>query len=266
MGRNVLELKSGHAYSGSIDTIKRSLQENGYDFEPWFCDTILQEELLKNKAFWRFAKSRKGYVPVDKIVGCYHGHIEQGKTWLQAFHDLDDTIFLDQQEFRDFVASQETSEIGGSITLHQYGEQYYFISSGRHRILNSKFLHIPEIFCSEINEYTFNSEAFSLYSRIKALDPKAELKDGSIRQPVSASYHGVQLFVPLTDRAVSFMEESIDKAEKILSIPVYRRIYSWIHPVEKVYKDFISINLHREDDWNKLVPSLVYKELHTRKM
>lgn len=46
-------------------------------------------------------------------------------------------------------------------------------------------------------------------------------------------------------------------AEKILSIPVYRRIYSWIHPVEKVYKDFISINLHREDDWNKLVPSLV---------
>lgn len=266
MGRNILELKTESIFSESSDVVRLSLQEKGYEFESWFCDPIPQEQDLENKAFWSFSGSRSGIVPLDKIVGCDHGHIEHGETWIEAFENLNDSTFLDQQEFREFIAEQETSGLGEPITLHQYGDEYYFIYSGRHRILNSKFLHIPEIFCSEINEYTFNSEAFSLYSRIKALDPKAELKDGSIRQPVSASYHGVQLFVPLTDRAVSFMEESIDKAEKILSIPVYRRIYSWTHPVKKVYKDFISINLHREDDWNKLVPSLVYKELHANKM
>jgi len=124
MSRNILELKTESVFSRNPEEVKRTLSDMGYDFESWFCDIILQENDIENKEFWHYSHSRAGYVPVDKIIGCYHGHISPGNSWLDAFENLNDPCYLDQQEFRDFIANQEFSPIGESITLHQYGDKY----------------------------------------------------------------------------------------------------------------------------------------------
>lgn len=224
--QNVLEIKQINLSNMSIENVKTYMKEGGYDCRDWYFNQVyLPNQLLENLQFWRPLSEYVDYVRPHDVIGHNHGSVPKEINWITLLscpeRNRSDT---DVNSVLKMLLEQDNLPSNSLIHLEKYGDKYFF-SEGRHRMVQAKFLEVEKIRCL-VSEYIFDEHAYNLFCRIQS---KAKiLKEDNWRPdlPVNATVEGIQFVIPVEDKAVEVLEQSIMKAHRIARIPLYRRYYT----------------------------------------
>ena len=225
--RNILEIKL-HCLAGiSQEEIKAFLEDNGYEWKDWYFDPVCTpSQIIENYPFWKETSECTDNIRPCDVIGHHHGSISENTDWITLLscpkrHKYD----TDPQSVLSLLKEQVNipGDSDGLILLEKYGTQY-FISMGRHRMVQAKFLKIETVHC-RVKEFVFDKEVYDLYCRIQARATIIEEERWKLGQPVKAILDSITFEIPLTEEAVAFFERSIETAQELSQKPIRRWLY-----------------------------------------
>lgn len=224
--QNILELKKTCLAGMSQEEIKAYLKDNGYEWKDWYFDIVYTPgRIVDNIQFWKVSSEYVSNIRPDEVIGHNHGSISDDYDWITLLSCLERwNNDIDADAITNMLKEQENLPTGSLIHLEKYGN-FYFFCEGRHRMVQAKFLEVEKVRCL-VSEYIFDEHAYNLFCRIQS---KANiLKEDNWRPdlPVNATVEGIQFVIPLEDKAVEVLEQSIMNAHRIARIPLYRRYYT----------------------------------------
>lgn len=239
------------------------LANNDYEVKDWYFDEVFTpDEIVNNVKFWRESRRYVDDIKPGEVIGHHHGSLNEKSDWITLLstpkrHKSD----IDADSIFQMLKNQNQIPEGSLVHLEKYGDHYFFCE-GRHRMVQAKFLEVEKVRCL-VSEYIFDEHAYNLFCRIQS---KANiLKEDNWRPdlPVNATVGGIQFIIPLEDKAVEVLEQSITKAHRIARIPLYRRYYTLRKgDGDNPYQCF---NLKFSQSTEKIVSALVYRFRKTGK-
>lgn len=263
--RNILEIKQ-HCFAGtSTDKIKTFLQNNGYDCKEWYFDDVRTKlHVLHDlhfqtnnqtdvtnisilSKFWKEIKTGTDDIRLADIVGHNHGSITSKCNWITLLSCLQRNKFdTNSENIRQLLINQKEIPDDSDCIIHleKYG-QYYLFRTGRHRVVQAKFLEVETIHC-RVTEYIFDNEAYNLFLRINEVATINDIERWIIDSPIKGNIGKVYFDIPLSEMAIKTLEQVIQKTKKISESPVQRLFYSMNCKTVNNYFDLRKTNSPKE--------------------
>lgn len=223
--RNILEIKQKCLAGMCQEEIKAYLKDNGYEWKDWYFDTVYTPgRIVDNIQFWEASSEYVSNIRQDEVIGHNHGSISGDYDWITHLSCLKRWNYdTDAEAILKMLKEQDNLPNSSLIHLEKYGS-FYFFSEGRHRMVQSKFLELDTVRC-RITEYVFDQHTYDLFCRIQEKATILEMDRWRLGLPIKAKLNNLSFEIPLTDIAVEFFEQAIQKAKKISRVPVFRRFY-----------------------------------------
>ena len=201
----------------SQEEIRAYLKDNGYEWKDWYFDPVYTpSQIIENYPFWKASSEYIDNIRPCDVIGHHHGSISDNTNWITLLscpkrHKYD----TDPQSVLSMLKDQVNipDGIGGLILLEKYGP-LYFISMGRHRMVQAKFLEIETVHC-RVQEFVFDKETYDLYCRILKKTTIIEQDRWRLGLPVKAQFDSITFEIPLTENAVGIFKQAIQTARDL---------------------------------------------------
>lgn len=262
MKRNILELRSEDIdFYKSYYEIKEQIESMGFEWQDWYLHIIYRPiDIVENFRFWyQSERVCNTIVSPQVIIGADHDSIKPESTWLSEFFNQTRNTSTNIKYITTGILKPREGD--DAVLLSCYGNRF-FICSGRHRVVNGKFLQLEGIPCS-VQFYSFSNESYNLYLRLCEIVGKDILTNISftLNEPVVIQWLNCSFTIPWNENGVTVMEKLIRKVQKIYHNPFLRTYYRLKHHFFVDESCFINI---QESYDERIAIKMILKQLQRR--